>query len=377
MTRASWAMLAVFCSLTPLCYGQLDKISIAAGTPEDKALNDIGKEQDPQKKIPMYEDFLKTYSSEPMAVAYGNWQLSQLYKDSGDLQKAAECGDKAVAASPRNLDILSSQVVLGQQMKDNARIFKYAIQGGDAYDSIDKQKKPANMTDEQFANDIAADKEANKGTYQFFQNAAFNVIASENDAKARMDDIDQFTSTFPKSGLDDQLDSFALVSLSQLNDKKRMFAYGQKALAANPDNLPVLITLANTYVDAPDPANLSKAATYAQHAILVAKADEAGADSSRKISAGMAHCALGRVYAQQQKTSQSITELKSATALLKGLDDQQFALAAYFLGWDYAKLNRLADARTILTEAAAIAGPVQGPAKELLTKVNSARTAGR
>ena len=377
MTRAYIAVLALFVSLTPCSFGQLDKISIAAGTPEDKALNDISKEQDAQKKISLYEDFVKTYASNPMAVAYGNWQLSQIYQTSGDLQKASEYGDKAVAASPHNLDILTSQVMIAQQLKDNAQMFKYSIQGGKAYDSIESQKKPADISDEQFASSVAADKEANKNAYQFFQSAAFNVIASENNPKTRMGYIDEFAAAFPKSNMGEQLDSYALESLSEMKDNKRLAAYAEKALASNPDNVPVLLTLANTYVDSTEPANLAKAATYAQRAIVAAKADEADADNSRKISAGVAHCALGRVYAQQQKTAQSITELKSATTLLKGRDDQQFAVAAYFLGWDYAKLNRLADARGILTEAAAISGPVQGPAKELLTKVNSARTAGR
>jgi hypothetical protein len=73
----------------------------------------------------------------------------------------------------------------------------------------------------------------------------------------------------------------------------------------------------------------------------------------------------------------SITELKSATALLKGQDEQQFAVAAFYLGWDYAKLSKLTEARAALTEVVSIPGPVQAPAKELLTKVNTARAAGK
>jgi hypothetical protein len=110
---------------------------------------------------------------------------------------------------------------------------------------------------------------------------------------------------------------------------------------------------------------------------VAAKADDPAADKSRKISAGVGHSVMGRAYAKQEKTLASITELKSATGLLKGQDEQQFAIAAYYLGWDYAKLNRLTEARTVLNEAIAIPGPVQQPAKELLTKVNSARAAGK
>ena len=50
------------------------------------------------------------FSSNPAAVAYGNWQISsRTYQSAGDLPKALEYGDKALAGSPRNLDILVSQ----------------------------------------------------------------------------------------------------------------------------------------------------------------------------------------------------------------------------------------------------------------------------
>lgn len=356
---------------------QVDKISIAAGTPEDKDLTAIGNEQDAQKKITMYQDFLQKYASNPSAVAYANWQLSQSYQTAGDMQKALDYGDKALTGSPHNVDILMSQVMIAQQLKDNPKIFQYAVQGGDVYDSIEKQAKPADMSDEQFANSIAGDKDANKNAYQFFQGAAFNSLTAETDAKNRMDEIEKFSTTFPKSGMDEQLTSYAMLSLSELKDTPRLIAYGEKALATNPSNLPVMLMLANTYVDSSEPGSISKAASYAEKAILAAKADAPDADKSRKISAGIAHSTLGRVYAKQEKTSSSISELKSATSLLKGQDEQQYAIAAYFLGWDYAKSKRLTEARAILSDSASIPGPMQAPTKELLAKVNSARAAGK
>jgi tetratricopeptide (TPR) repeat protein len=374
MKSALTAISAPFLFLS-IAWGQVEKITIPAGTPEDKDLNAISSEQDAQKKISMYQDFLQKYASNPAAVAYADWQLSQSYQSAGDIEKALDYGDKAAVASPRNMDILTSVVQVAQQAKDNARVFKYSAQGGDAYDSIEKQPKPADWSDEQFASNINAQKEENKSAYEFFENVAFSAIAAETDAKTRMDEIDKFTSTFPKSKMDDQIASYAMLSLSQLKDNKRLIAFADKALAGNPDNLPALLMLASTY--ASEPATLGKAMTYAQRAIVAAKADAPDADTSRKASAGVAHSILGQVYAKQEKTAASIAELKSAVSLLKGQDEQQFAVAAYYLGWDYAKLNKLTDARLVLNQAVSIPGPVQGPAQELLTKVNSARAAGK
>jgi|SRR6266567_403015 len=373
MTRAQVLILATFLSVMPLVYGQVEKIAIPAGTPEDKDLNLITSEPDAQKKIAMYEDFLQKYASNPVAVAYANWQLSQSYQGAGDLQKATEYGDKAVAGAPHNLDILESQVTLALQAKDNVRAFKYAEQGGEAYDSIDKQPKPVDASDEQFASLVATEKDTNQSSYEFFEGSAFNAIVAEADANTRMDYIEKFTTTFPNTKMQEQLASYAMLSLSELKDNQRLIAYAEKALAANPNNVPALLLLANAYVDGPQPG---KAVPYAQRAIAAAKADDPAADRSRKVLAGVAHKILGVAYAKQEKTAASIAELKSATTLLRGQDEQQYAVAAYFLGWDYAKLNRLSDARAALTDAAAISGPVQQPSKDLLVKVNSARASG-
>jgi hypothetical protein len=376
MTRSGSVLLAILLSAASLLSGQVDKIVIPAGTPEDQALNALNNEQDAQKRLTMYQEFQEKFATNPVAVAYANWQLSQYYQTAGDLQKASEYGDKAAAAAPHNIDILVSEVTIAQGLKDNARTFKYAIQGGEAFDSIEKQSKPADVSDEQFASSIASSKEENQGSYDFFESAAFNSVAVESDAKTRMDYIERFTPVFPKSKFDEQVASYAMLSLSQLKDDKRLSSYAEKALAANADNIPALLLLANAYVDGSEPGGAAKALTYAQRAIVAAKADDPAADKSKKISAGVAHSIAGRAYAKQEKTNLSITELKSATTLLKGQDDQQFAIAGYYLGWNYAKLSRLTEARSVLTDVAAIPGPVQATAKDLLTKVNTNRAAG-
>jgi len=356
---------------------QLDKIVIPAGTPEDQALTAISNEQDSQKKLAMYQDFLQKFSANPAAVAYGNWQISQSYQTAGDLPKALEYGDKALAGSPRNLDILVSQTGIAQQMKDNAKLMDYAVQGGELYNSIAKQAKPDGMSDQEFAQRIDEEKSAAKSSYEFLEVAAFNAIAAETDAKKRMEYIERFTPAFSDSRFQEQIASYAIMSLSDLKDTPRLISFGEKMLAANPKNLPALLLLADTYVNDPKPGSVTKAITYAQKAIEVAKADAPDADRSRKVSAGVAHSTLGYAYMKQDKTATAIPELKSAAALLNGQDEQQYAIAMYRLGFAYAKLNQVSEAREALQEAIKINGPVQQPAQDLLAKVNAARAKGK
>jgi len=354
---------------------QMDKIVISAGTPEDHDLQAISNEPDAAKKLALYQDFVQKYSSNAAAVTYGDWQISQAYQATGDTSKALDFGDKALAGAPRNLDILVSQASIAQQAKDNTKLISYAARGGAVCSSIEKQPKPEGMTDDEFKRQVEADKSAAKNSCDFLESAGFNVIASENDAKSRMADIEAYSAAFPDSKFQDQVSSYAMYTLGpgQLNDQARLFAYGEKTLAANPNSLPALLLLAGSYVDDPRPGSVAKAITYSQKAIAAAKADQPDADKSRKLSAGVAHSILGYAAIKQDKTLASIPELKSAVALLKGQDDQQYSVALYRLGFAYAKLNKVSEARDALTEAVKIAGPVQAMSQDLLTKVNAAR----
>src|SRR6202047_3682232 len=379
MKHGRWPVLLVtfLLAVAPLSLAQIENIVIPAGTPEDQALQAITKEPDDHKKLAMYEDFLKQFSSNPAAVAYGNWQISQAYQGAGDLQKALDYGDKALASAPHSLDILVSQASIAQQLKNNSKLLDYAVRGGEVYNSIGKAAKPEGLSAEDFASQTQSQKDGAKTSYEFLEAAGFNVIVDETNAKARMNDIDRFTPAFPNSRFDEPVASYAMMSLSELKDTTRVVAYGEKALAANPNNLPALLLLAGTYVEDPKPAGVAKAVHYAQRAVAAAKADAPDADRTRKLSAGVAHSTLGYAYMKQEKTVVAITELKSATALLKGVDDQQYAVALYRLGYAYAKLSHNSEAREVLLEAAKIPGPVQPLSQDLLAKVNAARAKGK
>jgi len=322
---------------------------------------------------------VQKYASNPAAVAYGDWQISQAYQGSGDLNKALEYGDKALAAAPQNLDILVSQANLAQQAKDNAKLMDYAAKGGAVCTGLGKEIKPEGMSDTEFQSHMKEDKEAAASSCSFLESAGFNVIVDENDPKKRMAYIEAYTAAFPESKFGEQVSSYAMYTLGpgQLNDQARLFSYGEKTLVANPNSLPALLLLAGTYVDDPKPGSVAKAVTYAQRAITVAKADDPAADKSRKTSAGLGHSIVGYGYLKEDKTVGAVPELKTAVELLKGQDEQQYAIALYRLGFAYAKLNKVSDAREVLAEAVKINGPVQAMSQDLLAKVNAARAKGR
>jgi tetratricopeptide (TPR) repeat protein len=358
---------------------QVDRITIAAGTDEDHDLQAISSEQDAQKKLAMYEDFVKKYSSNAPAAAYGNWQLAQAYQATGDLQKGLDYGDKALAGSPHNLDILVSQASMAQQAKNNTKLMDYSARGGEVCLSIAKQPKPEGMSDEDFTRKVNEDKSAAQNMCDFLETSGFNAITGETDPKSRMADIEKFTAAFPESKFQEQVSNYAMYTLGpgQLNDKERLVSFGEKVLASNPNSLAALLLLGGFYGDDTRPGSAAKAIRYSQKAIEVAKADAPDADKSRKLAAGAAHNTIGWAYLKQEKTAAAIPELKSAAGSLKGQDDQQYARALYGLGFAYGKLNKLTEAREVLTEAVKIPGPLQAMSQDLLTKVNGARAKGK
>jgi tetratricopeptide (TPR) repeat protein len=375
--RLRTALLAPMAGLMLLAMpsaAQVSKIVISAGTPEDQALQTITNEPDAQKRIALYQGFLSQFSSNRAAVAYGNWQLSQLYLAAGNTEQALACGDKAVAAMPGELDLLSSQVTVAQQMKDNARIVDYAVRGGTAFEGIGKQPKPPEMSDQDFAAGNDQLREEARSNHEYLEGAAYSAIAAETDGKKRMSYIERFNTAFPGSRYQDQVTQYAMISLQQMNDRAGLVAFGERALAANPNNATTLLLLAETLAE--DVKTRPKALEYARKAVAQTKGDGASGDPQKALLAASAHSVLGFVLVMQGGYDAAIPELKAAAGPLKDQDAAE-SRVVYCLGLSYAKLRRYTEARVYLTQASSIPGPFQKYAREMLAQVNALRAKGQ
>jgi tetratricopeptide (TPR) repeat protein len=363
------AMVLVVALLAPPLWAQ-SKITIAAGTPEDQELQAISNQADAQKRMAMLEEFVRKFAANPAAVAYGNWQLAQQSVAAGDPRRALAYGDQALAAMPDVVEILVSQVEVAQQLKDSSKVVDYAVRGATVIHGIGKTPKPAGMTPEDFARQVASQKEALQPSFHYLEVAAYNAITSEPDARKRMPEIERYLGAFPGSQFADPLATLGVVTLQEMKDSAGLAAFGDKMLAENPNDLRLLTVLASAY--ASNPEHMAKAGTYARRALELQKTQPAASPTDRKL-AGVAHSVLGRVLLQQRKYPAAATELKTATALLQD-SPQDLAGACYYLGFAYAKMERAADAISVLTQAGNIQGPYQQPARELLAKIKAARS---
>ena len=369
MKTGRWLLLAFFLLLVTVAQAQT-KIVIPAGSPEDVALQEITNQPDAQKRTAMLEEFVQKFASNPAAVAYGNWQLAQQAVTESNPAKALAYGDKALAAMPDVVDILVLQVDLAQQVKDWSKAVDYAVRGATIINAAEKKPKPEGMSAEDFAHRLATQKAELQPNYQYMEVAGYNAIASEQDARKRMQEIEHYMGAFPDSKFNEQLATLAVVSFQQMKDSAGLAAFGDKMLAKNPNDVRLLTVLASAYAN--DPAHIGKAGAYARKAIELEKSGGETDATSRKL-AGVAHSVLGRVLLQESKFSAGAAELKTATTLLKD-SPEDLAGAWYYLGFAYAKMEHATEAINALSEASSIQGPYQQPAQEVLAKIKAART---
>jgi len=288
----------------------------------------------------------------------------------GKLQEALDHGDKALAAFPNGIEIMLLQVDIAQQLKNYPKVVDYAARASGVMNTIATQPKPAGMSDQDFAaylNDAQAPLRTN---LEYMETAAYNSIASEDNARKRIQEVEKFIPAFPNSKFMERVTTVAIVSLGELKDTAGLAAFGDKVLAKSPDDMRLLIVLANAYADDPSGTYLDKARTFAKHAIDVSAKQGASADPKL---VGLAHSVLGYVMLRQNQFPAAATELKTATAMLKDSPMDE-AAALYRLGFAYAKMEKAADATKALSDCAAIDGPYQPLARDLLDKIKAARS---
>lgn len=332
---------------------QLTSISIAAGSPADQELQAIAKESDAARQKARYEEFVVKYAADPMATAYGYSQLAQLAAGAGDNKQAMAYGDKAIAALPGNLDLYVSQTTFAQAAGMQDKAFEYAARGGKLLKGADEDQRHS----------AAAASE-------FLESSAYAAIAQEKDPKQRMGRIQTFNESFEESKYEGQVSQLAIWTLQQLNDPVGAVQYGEMVLSQKPDELPVLVMMADIYADEPKGANLAKAVKYGEHAVEIAKPEADDADDARKLAAAIARSAVGRALMRQNRMAAAVAQLKKAAPVLKQ-NAQAYSTVLFYLANAYSLQRQYSEARQVLNEAVGVRGPYQQQARGLLTKVNA------
>ena len=193
---------------------------------------------------------------------------------------------------------------------------------------------------------------------------AYLQIASMKEPPNIVSEVDAFASAFPKSELLGFAYQHQLLAFEQLNNFDGMLAAGAKALAANPDNLNTLLTLAPAMASRaggrPDRVQLlAQAESYAQRALagiektrLPHKVTLEHWNLDKRQMQSQAHEVLGMVALQRGQAQAAVPEFQTAIALAPTPEGIQFLR----LGLAQASTNNKEDAAKSLRRGAEL-GP--------------------
>ncbi|HKV48044.1 MAG TPA: hypothetical protein VJN69_08135 [Candidatus Acidoferrales bacterium] len=199
---------------------------------------------------------------------------------------------------------------------------------------------------------------------------AFNAATTED---AKIQAGEDFEQKFPNSRYIEGIQGTLVTLYYGKQDWTKFYPEADKALAKDPNNVPVL-TLVGWVIprvydakDPSEPAKLDKAEQDEKHALeLISTMQKPAAltddqfNSAKASAAAQAHSGLGMTYFRKNDFQDSSKELEAATTETSDVDPADL----YILGMDYQKLNRNSDAASAYTKCAAIPSNLQDNCKK-------------
>lgn len=380
MKRASTVMGILLLAGT-LAQAQIGKMPVVkAGSPEDRLLAQITAESDMAKRLPLLDQFVKEFgSSEVVQIGYELYQSTYLRMK--DYDHSIEYGEKVLAIDPENAVAMANLVRAAQEKGDTEKVVGYAERLGQLVTRVQTMAPPEALSADDWARRRDDWMASIRNDFEYAEYTLFTTAVAEKDPTRKIGYLDRFASAYPHSSFRQQLDPQYALAYQQKGDLAKMTEYADKVLQADPNNTAVLLLVGDTLSDRG--VDLPKATASAKKVLDLVQGElkkpeqmnEEQWAEQKKVSEGLAHSILGEVYLRQNKTPAATAEFRAASPLLKS-DSLSYARNLYRLGFLYARLNLLDQARTVLTEAASIPGPYQEPSRDVLEKVNRAR-AGR
>jgi tetratricopeptide (TPR) repeat protein len=205
------------------------------------------------------------------------------------------------------------------------------------------------------------------------QAAAFQAFAKEAEPAKKIQMGSKFLQKYPKGPYVERVDVAMMNAYHAQQDWKDTYAFGDSALALNPDDVDALTTIGWTIPHVINPSDadadqqLDKAETFAKHAIeVLAKLPkpldmtDAQFAASKQKRTFQAHSALGLVYFRRGDYDKSANELELATKDNPATDQTDL----FILGTDLQNLSRFADAAEAFGRCAQTAGVLQRQCKQ-------------
>ncbi|HXN19964.1 MAG TPA: hypothetical protein VN875_16615 [Candidatus Binatus sp.] len=366
-------LMGILLSVSITASAQIGKsITVSAGTPEDKALTEIYAAPDGPEKVALLDKFMADFGKDDMELLADQLYV-QTYLAQKNYAKVYEFAGKELAVDPTNLSAAVAMVHAAEEQSEVKKLYD----AGDKVAEIIAQYKnappPEGTVPDQWTQQKTANLANVQGDVGYVQYALVNAAYKTTDPAARAALFERYVTAFPDSQYTPAVREQTAIAYQQAQQIPKMLDTAQRILVTDPNNISMLLLLSDYWTE--NGQQLDKAAADAQQALdLLAQAKKPDNLSDEQwqlqvsVEKGLAYSAIGEANVNKGRNQPAVDAFKQASPLLKS-NTVLYARNLYRLGFTLAKMERIPEARTVLTEAVSINSPYKSKAQETLNKI--------
>src|SRR5271170_3238654 len=159
-------------------------VSVAAGTPEDKALTDIYAATDGPDKIALLDKFTADYGKGDLELLADQLYV-QSYLAQKNYAKVYEYGEKALKLDPDSFSVVVSMLHAAEEQADTSRMFTLAEKASAILVRYKAEPPPAGSTPGQWSAQKEQSLKDAQPDMEYVERTLYNAAYQTKDAKAR------------------------------------------------------------------------------------------------------------------------------------------------------------------------------------------------
>jgi len=374
-------LLFLLVFVVPASHAQLGKtIPIPAGSDEDKQLKAINDASDPAQKLSLITAFAQAHGEGDFAII-ADEQYVNYYIGEKQYDKAFEYGDKLFALDPENFNNAENMVRASNEKGDVDRLFLYGEKAAGILQRYKAAPAPEGVSAEAWNQQKTQKLDSIREDQAYIEGSMLNAAYRVNDPAKRALLLQRFAGMFPDSPNTEQALSMSAFSYQAAQNRPKMLEVANGLLAKNPENIAMLVLLADDYSEKNE--QLEKAEAYAKKAVALCDtakkpANVGDADWQKQITLqkGLALSALGQVDIEKKDNLSAVKNLTAAAPLLKA-NANPYGRNQYRLGYAYLNLKKIPEARQALGDAASVDGPYKALAQAKLKGMSAGTAASK
>jgi tetratricopeptide (TPR) repeat protein len=368
--------LAAFFAAIPLRAQLGINVIVSAGSEVDHQLNDISAATDPAAKLKLIDAFSAAHPEGDLQIL-ADEQYVNYYLNAKQYDKVFEYGDKLFALDPDNFSNAVNMVRGANEKGDTDHLFAAGEKAAGILQRFKAQPPPAGTSPEAWKIQQQHTIESIKDNQDYIEQSLMTAAFQQKDPTKKAALLVRFANLYPDSPNAGRALGAAAAAYQQAQNRPKMLETANSALAKDPDNIGILLLLADDYSEKGEQldkaeANARKAASLCDAAKKPEGVNDADWQKQMNLQKGLAFSALGQINLQKRLNPAAVDSLTKAAPLLKP-NAAVYARNQYRLGFAYLNLKKTVEAKQAFTDAASVDSPYKGPAQDKLKGIAAAK----